>query len=271
MSSASQPAPDVNGFGPIPRTRLKPLGGTGKSFRIVAALLAVSVIGALASSAYSKGRTGTISVNVYQGTIQVDNTTGTLSRDGSVEFQHLPYGTRSVHIYDQDHQPLSTTVHIGLFSENRFAFQLIPVPLTLRVNTLPGAQVLLNGQSAGTANNQGFFFKDGIMPGEHRLQVTLPGYAPYEESGHWSPPMHNVSPWLRVSQEHVRQMEEEQRRAQENAAKIQHLLGTARQEFNSRQYKSALTSVDEALRLEPSNAAGQQLKAQIVQTMNILK
>jgi len=269
MSSASQPAPEFNA--PIPRTRLKPIGGTGKSSYIAAALLAVSVIGALVSGAYSKGRTGTISVNVYQGTIQVDNSTGTLSSDGSVEFQHLPYGTRSVHIYDQDHQPLSTTVHIGLFSDNRFAFQLIPVPLTLRVNTLPGAQVLLNGHSAGTANNQGVFVKDGIMPGDYRIQVTLAGYTPFEESGHWSPRAHYVNAWLRVSQERVRQMDEEQRRAQENATKIQQLLGTARQAFNSRQYKSALASVDEALRLEPSNAAGQQLKAQIVQTMNILK
>jgi hypothetical protein len=236
--------------------------------------LALSIIGALASRSYSKGGMAYLATNAPGANIQVDGgfaRAGATNASGSAEFGRLPYGARSLQIIHRDYEPLSTTIGMGWFSGNRFSFQLKPIPLTLTVNTAPGAEVLLNGQSVGTANNQGAFVKAGVMPGDYDIQVTLAGYSPFHIRRHLSPKFEQMYAGLSVSQERVRQMQDEQRRTQENAAKVQQLLRTAQQQFNSRQYQAALAAVDEALKLEPGNAVAQQLKTRVVQTINILK
>ncbi len=270
-SSASQPVPEVKPVQPIPRTRLQPIGGAGKSVYVVAVCLTLSIVGALTSRAYSKGGTAFIASNAPAANIQVDVSFRIASAAGSVEFPGLPFGTRSLQIRDRDHEALSTIIPLGWLSSNHFSFQLTPIPLTLMINTVPGAEVLLNGQSAGVSNNQGVFVKAGVMPGDYDIQVTLAGHSPFHQKRHLSPKLERVFAWLNVSQERMQQMQEEQRHNQENAIKVQQLLGSARQQFNSRQYKAALASVDQALRIDPANSGAQQLKNQIVQTMNILR
>ena len=273
MSTSATQAPlQVTASPRIPRTRLQPIGGTGKSAYLMAICLVLSIIGALASRSYSKGGMAYLSSNAPGASIQFDvGFGGSTNASGYAEVGRLPYGTRSLQILHRDYQPISTSISMGWLSGNHFSFQLTPIPLTLRINTMPGAEVLLNGQSAGTANNQGIFVKPGVMPGDYRIQVTLPGYTPFNLTQHLSPPFAQFYAGLNVSQEKIRQMQEEQQRAQENAARFQQLLRTAQQQFGSRQYQAALTAVDEALKLEPGNVAAQQLKTRIVQTINILK
>ncbi len=238
---------------------------------MVLVCLALSIIGALASRSYSKGATAYITSNAPGANVRIDGNFDRTNPSGSAEFPGLPYGLRSLQIGHPDYEPLSTSINMGWLSGNRFSFRLVPIPLTLTVNTAPGAEVLLNGQSVGTANNQGVFVKAGVMPGDYDIQVTLAGYSPFHIRRHLSPRFEQMYAGLNVSQERLLQMQEEQRRAQENAVKVQQLLGSARQQFNSRQYKAALGTVDEALKIEPGNAWAQQLKNQIVQTMNVLR
>jgi hypothetical protein len=250
---------------------LQPIGGSGKSVYVVLICLTLSIIGAVASRSYSKGTTAYISSNAPGASVRVDGGFGRANSSGAAEFIGLPFGTRSLAIEHGDYAPLSTSMSLGWLSGNRFSFHLTPIPLTLTVNTMPGAEVVLNGQSVGTANNQGAFVKTGVMPGDYDIQVTLAGYSPFQVRRHLSPKFEQMYAGLNISQEHLHQMQEEQRRAQENAGKVQHLLGSARQQFNSRQYQAALGTVDEALRIEPGNTGAQQLKNQIVQTMSILR
>ena len=271
-TSVTQPDLEVKRPQPTPRTRLQPIGGSGKSVYIMFICLALSIIGALASRSYSKGGMAYLATNAPGVNIQVDGGfAGTTNASGSAEFGRLPFGARSLQIIHQDYEPLSTTIVMGWFSGNRFSFKLKPIPLTLTVNTAPGAEVLLNGQSMGTANNQGAFVKAGVMPGDYDIQVTLAGYTPFRLRRHLSPKFEQMYAGLNISQDRVRQMQEEQRRAQENAVQVQQLLRTAQQQFNSRQYQAALAAVDEALKLEPGNVTAQQLKTRVVQTINILK
>jgi hypothetical protein len=136
---------------------------------------------------------------------------------------------------------------------------------------MPGAEVLLNGKSIGTANSQGVFIKTDVMPGDYDIQVTMSGYNPFHQTGHLSPPFQQVYAGLNVSRERIQQIQEERQQAQANALKVQQLLRNAQQQFNSRQYQAALAGVEEALKLQPANADAQQLKTRIVQTINILK
>jgi len=115
------------------------------------------------------------------------------------------------------------------------------------------------------------FVKTGVMPGDYEIQVTMAGYTPFHQTRHLSPRFEQVYAGLNISQQRIQQIQDEQRRAQENALKVQQLLRTAQQQFNSRQYQAALASVEEALKLEPENVGAQQLKTRVVQTINILK
>jgi Tfp pilus assembly protein PilF len=60
---------------------------------------------------------------------------------------------------------------------------------------------------------------------------------------------------------------EQQRQAQANTERYNRLLTMARQQFHSRQYRTALSSIDEALKIDPGDATAQQLRKQIVQTI----
>ena len=268
---APQASPEVKRARPAPRTRLQPIGGNGKSVYVMGICLALSIIGAFASRSYSIGGTVYIASNAPLASVQLDGIFQSNSAAGSAEFHNLPFGVRHLQIHDRDHEPLSTSISMGWLSSNRFSFHLTPIPLTLQVNTVPGAEVLLNGQNAGTANNQGVFVKPGLMPDDYDIQVTMAGYNPFHEKRHLSPRFEQVYVGLSVSQERIRQMQEEQRQAQENTAKVQQLLRTAQQQFSSRQYQAALTTVDDALKLDPENAGAQQLKTRVARTIDILK
>jgi hypothetical protein len=160
---------------------------------------------------------------------------------------------------------------VGRFSANQFSLGLTPIPLTITVNTVAGAEVLLNGQSIGSANGQGVLSKSEVLPGTYDVEVRLAGYDPFHYKDHLSPPRAPVYAQLHISQARIKQMEDERSQAQEKQQRIQLLIRTAQQQFNSRQYQAALASVDEALKLEPGNAGAQQFRNRVVQTINILK
>lgn len=270
-ASAPEPAPEVMVVQHSVRTRLTPIGGSGKSLYVMLVCLALSIAGALASRSYAKGGTAHITSNAPGVNIQIDGNFSTANASGSMEVAGMPFGSRNLQIGNRDYRPVSTAISMGWLSDNRFSFQLTPIPLTLTVNSMPGAEVLLNGKSIGTANSQGVFIKTDVMPGDYDIQVTMSGYNPFHQTGHLSPPFQQVYAGLNVSRERIQQIQEEQQQAQANALKVQQLLRNAQQQFNSRQYQAALAGVEEALKLQPANADAQQLKTRIVQTINILK
>lgn len=272
MSSPAQPQPAFDATPIRLRTRIQPAGGSGKSVYLAAILLVLSVLGAFASRSYGKGGTAYIRTNAPGAVIRLDSGFAIAADDsGAAQMIGTPFGARTVNIASQDFEEFKTTLSVGWLSGNTFSLQLTPIPLTLTVNTMPAAEVLLNGQSAGSANSQGLFVKEGVTPGEYDIQVRLPGYNTFTQHRHLSPRFVQVFAGLNMSRERVEQIEQEQRRAQENASKVQQLMASARQKFNSRQYQAALASVEEALQIDPSNALAQQLKNQVVQTINILR
>lgn len=201
-TSISNQAPEARLSQPVPRTRLQPVGGSGKSVYVMLVLLALSLIGALAARSYSKGGTAYIACNAPAAFINVDGSfRGMTGPSGSAEFRSLPYGARTLEIQQRDYEPLSTSITMGWLSKNRFSLQLKPLPLTLTIFTAPGADVQLNGQSVGTANNQGVFAKNDVMPGDYDIQVTLSGYTPFHVRRHLSPKFERLYAGLSVSQQ----------------------------------------------------------------------
>jgi hypothetical protein len=253
------------------RTRLPPLGGAGKSFYFLVGFTGLLIIGALLAHFYAKGGDVQIATNAPNASVVLDSTFAQTDRSGFARFQRFPYGRRSLQVTHPEYEPLSTTLNRGWLSSNSFSFHLNPIPLTLQINTRPGATISLNNQTVGTADTDGVFQKQGIMPGDYDIKVDLSGYTPFHLAEHLSPKFARVYAFLRPTAERVRAEQEQQQQLAANAAQVQELLAAARREFTSRQYGSALASVNDALHLEPNNTQAQQLKDQIVQTMNILK
>lgn len=254
------------------RTRVQPLGGTGKSVYIMAGLTGLSIIGAIMAHSYGKGGEVQLATNAPNATVILDSRFFQTDRSGVAHLeQRFPYGRRTLQITHPEYEPLSTTLNTGWLSSNSFSFHLNPIPLTLQINTRPGATISLNNQTAGSADSEGVFQKQGILPGDYDIKVELSGYTPFHLTEHLSPKFARIYAGLRPTAERVRAEQEQQQELAANSAKAQELLAAARREFASRQYSSALASVNEALRLEPNNTQAQQLKNQIAQTMNILK
>lgn len=256
------------------RTRLEPIGGSGKSQRVMLLLLGLSLFGALVSRFYGGGASVHLTSNSPGAIVRLDGgrMSGTADASGNADLLQVPYGSRSVEIIHPDYERFETAVSVSLLSANRFPFQLKPIPLTLTVNTIPGAEVSLNGQSQGNANSQGVFSKDGVNSGIYDILVTLPGYSSFSRARyHLSPASNSLDASLTISPERQRQMQEELQRELQGAERSRQLVIAARQQFNARQYEAALQSVDEALKIQPGNVEAQQLRSQVVQTMNILK
>src|SRR5690349_2637639 len=90
--SASQPSADPVRPQWKARTRLEPLGGSGKSLYVALVCLGLSVVGALASRAYSKGGTAYITCNVPGAFMQVDGNSAVADASGAAMFVGLPFG-----------------------------------------------------------------------------------------------------------------------------------------------------------------------------------
>jgi hypothetical protein len=192
---------------------LQPVGGAGKSVYVMLVCLALSLIGAIAARSYSKGGTAYISCNAPGAQVSVDGGyRGIAGASGSVELRSLPYGKRALQIQQRDYELLSTTIGMGWLSGNRFSLQLKPLPLTLTVFTAAGADVQLNGQSVGTANQQGVFAKNDVLPGDYDIQVTLSGYTPFHAHRHLSPKFERLYAGLTVNQVRTRPTPAEPRR-----------------------------------------------------------
>jgi len=76
---------------------------------------------------------------------------------------------------------------------------------------------------------------------------------------------------LNISPARLQQMEAERQRAEQGIARFEGLLRTAQNQFAARQYKPALASVEEALKIQPGEARATRLRNQIQQTLSILR
>jgi hypothetical protein len=201
MSKSAAPASlEVKPSQRISRTRHQSIGANRKSVYVVLICVTLCIVGALASRSYARGSMAFVFSNAPDASIQLDQGFGVTNASGFASVGPLPYGAHSLRIVHRDYQPISTSISLGWLSGNRFSFQLIPIPLTLRINTMPGAQILLDDQSAGTANGQGVFIKPGVMPGYYRIQVRHAGYSPFILAQHLSPPVAQIDAGLKASQ-----------------------------------------------------------------------
>jgi hypothetical protein len=193
------------------------------------------------------------------------------SNAGTAQFVGIPYGARTIEILQGDFEPFTQTTSVGWLSSNTFAYQLRPKVTSLLIRTNPDAQVSLNGQPAGNANQQGVFMKEGVNAGVYEIEVSLPGFTTWREKLHLGSPRSEFWAGLNISRERQQQMEAQQQQAQQNRVRFEQLLNTAQGQFRARQYKPALASVDEALKLQPNEPRAERLRSQIQQTMSILK
>ncbi len=253
------------------RTRLKAPTSSGLSFRIALVSAVVLSLSAILAHWYGSGATATITCNAPGAHIVLNGYPNFADAGGNVELKRLDYGSARLVIQHPDYEPLDTNVHLSWLGTNRFRYDLKPIPATVRIDTLPGATVYLNGREAGRANGQGRYLSGELSPGEYDIEVKLAGYSPYVEHRRLRAGSTQVWTNLNPTAERLRQVEAEQQKASENAAQVQRLFSAAQQRFASRQYNAALESVNQALRLDPANAGALQLRDQIVQTMSILK
>lgn len=113
-TSDNQPALAVRPTQQTPRTRLQPIGGSGKSVYVVLICLTLSIIGAVASRSYSKGTTAYISSNAPGASVRVDGGFGRANSSGAAEFIGLPFGTRSLAIEHGDSRAAFNKHELGL-------------------------------------------------------------------------------------------------------------------------------------------------------------
>lgn len=124
------------------------------------------------------------------------NLLGTVQPDGTFSASNLKPGDHTVELRKEEYRPKKLTrrfaagelVHlagsdVSLESAPRAA-EVVPTPLPAKlvVETLPGAQVSLDGRAAGQANSQGRLEVDQLTPGQHAVQVALTGFQDYKQS-----------------------------------------------------------------------------------------
>jgi hypothetical protein len=180
---------------PSTRTRLQPIGGHGKSIYVMLICLVLSIACALGAHSYSNGGAVHINHNASNARVFIDGSSTTLLVSPN-DYRGVPFGTRTIQIVHEDFEPVTRSVHVGWLSENSFTFQLKPMVTILFVNTTPFAAIALDGQEAGTANNQGVFVRAGINAGMHTVGISLPGYSRFAGQVHLAAPRAFVSYWL---------------------------------------------------------------------------
>jgi len=141
------------------RTRLQPISGGGKSKYVVMMCLGLSLVGAVVAQSYGKGASVRIRGNAPGANIVFDNGNSVKTdSSGSAQAYGIPIGSRTVQILHRDFEPLSTAVRAAWLSSNDFSYTLKPIVLMLTINTLPGAEIMVDG---GLKPKAGFCHEDG--------------------------------------------------------------------------------------------------------------
>lgn len=228
-------------------------------------LVAVSLLSALALWSWlrSKGGELLVQTNVPSANVTIDGRGMPADSSGAARFQ-LPFGTRQLQLYHPDYFEVTQSVNLGWLSGSAVQVNMQPRPVRLTLRSQSGAEVLLDDKSLGRADANGYFERDGLTPGQHKVTVRLEGYFQRAEALRLRPPEQQLELYLTITPERQRQIEVARQ-------EIYNRIRSARTLFSSREYQAAVQQVEGALKLDPENVEARQLRDRIVETMNILK
>lgn len=235
--------------------------GDGRLRAGMLALAAINVAVALGASFHAKGAPVTVVSSVPEVELQIGEER--LQGAGANVVVRVPYGRHALTVSKAYHTKHTSVASVGWLSGRRFEAHIEPLPVSLTLATEPMAQVLINGQPVGNAGSDGRFLKNDLRYGRYTVQVRLEGFEPSTQSLTLTPPRAVVSMGLRVSAERAQQMERDRTQAYS-------LLNQAQQLYSQRQYKQAVSALDEALKLQPGLQPALNMKARVLETMRIL-
>lgn len=233
----------------------------GRAVLIASSILFAAALGSLVVSA---GTTVVVTTNTPGATVQLDGRAGSPVDDTTWLFQKVPFGKRYARALHRDFVAKGDEVRVGPMGKGRFHFDLERRKVQLTLNTSPGAEVFLNGQSFGKADPSGVFSNDQIPAGDYELVVRLRGY----EDARWNAGLHEDSTSMRASLQMTQETRADIARQRERAFE---LIREAESLFNKRSFRPALNAVEESLRLNPDDYRAQQLRQRIVEIMQILQ
>ena len=193
-----------------------------------------------------------------------DNFVGIVKPNSPLVLKDVPFGKRTLRFQNSDYETLVESVPVGWLLNHSFQAQLQPRHVRLRVNTAPKAEVIVDGASAGFADSNGAFTKEGFTAGVHQVVIRLSGYSDWTLRGNFRPEEARVNAYLQVNPEKAREVADQRQ-------KVNLLIAQGRSRFAARQYQPALQSLEEALRIDPSNAEAQALRNRVQETLKILQ
>lgn len=233
----------------------------GRTVMIASAVL--FVFGAI-STVFSQGKIVHVTTNAPGAQVVIDGRVGEQVDATTWRFDGVPWGTRNGVAAHRDYISKASPLGVGAFGEGRFQIDMERRKVKLTVNTMPGAEVFLDGQTFGKANPSGVFFHDQIPAGEYLIAIQLAGY----EGANFRRGVHDDENSFRAQLQITQAKREEIARQRDRAFE---LLQDASNLFGRRQYQAALTAVDESIRLFPDDYRAQQLRERIVETIKILQ
>jgi hypothetical protein len=244
-------------------SRIRMSGGRGRSLLVVACGCALLLVLAGYAHTCSKGVDIQLTASAPEVTLVVDGRLGVALQNGSMKLTGFPYGTRTFTATDADYLPVEQKQSVTWFTGSTVRLQLTPRPIEMRIQALPGSEVLVDQVSVGKAASNSQLIYGNLLPGEHLVSVRLDGYDTWEHRIQAHPPVVSLFIYQPMTARKMQQMQERYQRTNE-------LVGRADQLYRARQYRPALAAANEALALDPQNTAIQQLKQRIEQTLNVL-
>jgi hypothetical protein len=233
----------------------------GKTILLASVVLFVLAAGSLV---FSRGRTVVLSTNTAGATVQIDGRPGRPLTDTSFQFDRVPFGTREAWVFHPDFLPRQEPLGVGPFGGGNRHLEMERRKVRLIVQTLPGAEVLLDGRPLGKADATGVFSNSDVPAGDYSMIVRLQGYEEWQATAALHENETTIRTYLQMTPERRAELSRQRDRAFE-------LLIEAESLFNSRNYRAALAAVDEAIRLNPEDGRAAQLRQRIVEIMQILQ
>jgi hypothetical protein len=233
----------------------------GRAVLIVGAVL--FVWGAF-SLGFSQGTTVVVTTTAPEAVVRLDGAAGTSLSPTSWRFERVPFGDRQVVATHRDFLTRTTELDVGIFGDRDLMLEMERRKIRLTLNTVPGAEVFLNGQSYGNADQAGVFVNAEVPAGDYQIAIRQTGY---EDRG-FPAQLHESVESLRVMLDMTAEKRAEISRQREQAFE---LLLQADTQYGRRLYQSALDSVQESIRINPEDSRAHRLRERIVETMKILQ
>ena len=218
---------------------------------------------------YGKGVAVTVATAPPGAAIFMDDRfVGSSTKDqGPIILEHT---TREGHTFSAQlngYEPIKQTVRVGgLESNHSVTLQLTPLKYALTVYTGPtAAQVTLDGKDTGISDSStGKLVIPNVEHGSHQIVVSKGGFRTDTRSIE----IYSGARTIRIDLVNEAQAAQQESQARQQEVTIH--IDRARLLFRQGQYQQALDECDNALKVDPSNAAANSLRNQIQQTRKIL-